>query len=465
MFSYKLLKYHKKLNDVGFTKRFYTKKNLLALTERGFFQDIFPDTAGPQMTKMFEKTPQTIYAGFDPTADSLHVGNLLVIMGLLHCQRAGHQPIALVGGATGLIGDPSGRKTERNQLHEKIVETNLKSIKQQLERIFQNHQECLWDDTKHKNPRFPLIIVNNADWYRNLNIIDFISNTGRHFRLGQMLSRSSVQSRLETEGGMSFTEFTYQTFQAYDWLHLLRAHNCRFQMGGSDQMGNLMSGHELISRAEKKKEVFGMTLPIVTNEEGDKFGKSAGNAVWLDADKTSAFSLYQFFVRMPDSEVEKLLKLFTFIPIKEIEYLMDEHRKEPEKRKAQTMLAEDVTLLVHGEKGLKQAETVTNALYNGNVEGLAELNPQEVQQTLGGATLVEILAEPEMTMIKMAMQAKCFPTEADATRIITAGGFYVNQKRTQNISEIVTSGTHVLKNGITLLRVGKRNFYIVRWLK
>lgn len=162
-----------------------------------------------------------------------------------------------------------------------------------------------------------------------------------------MLSRSSVQSRLETEGGMSFTEFTYQTFQAYDWLHLLRTHNCRFQMGGSDQMGNLMSGHELISRAEKK-DVFGLTLPIVTNEEGDKFGKSAGNAVWLDDNKTSSFSLYQFFVRMPDSEVEKLLKLFTFIPIKEIEFLMDEHRKEPEKRKAQTMLAEDVTLLVHG---------------------------------------------------------------------------------------------------------------------
>lgn len=162
-----------------------------------------------------------------------------------------------------------------------------------------------------------------------------------------MLSRSSVQSRLETEGGMSFTEFTYQTFQAYDWLHLLRTHNCRFQMGGSDQMGNLMSGHELISRAEKK-DVFGLTLPIVTNEEGDKFGKSAGNAVWLDENKTSSFSLYQFFVRMPDSEVEKLLKLFTFIPTKEIEFLMDEHRKEPEKRKAQTMLAEDVTLLVHG---------------------------------------------------------------------------------------------------------------------
>lgn len=192
-------------------------------------------------------------------------------------------------------------------------------------------------------------IVNNADWYKSLNIIDFIAHTGRHFRLGQMLSRSSVQSRMEAEGGMSFTEFTYQTFQAYDWLHLLRTYNCRFQLGGSDQMGNLMSGHELISRAEKK-EVFGLTLPIVTDEEGDKFGKSAGNAVWLDGAKTSAFSLYQFFVRRPDAEVEKLLKLYTFLPLTEIDLLMKEHLKEPEKRKAQTILAEDVTLLVHGGK-------------------------------------------------------------------------------------------------------------------
>lgn len=190
-------------------------------------------------------------------------------------------------------------------------------------------------------------MVNNADWYKNINLIDFIAHTGRHFRMGSMLSRSSVQSRLESDAGMSFTEFTYQIFQAYDWLHLHKAYNCNFQMGGSDQMGNLMSGHELISRVTHK-EVFGVTLPLVTTEEGDKFGKSAGNAVWLDGEKTSAFALYQFFVRRPDSEVEKLLKLFTFLSLKDIKQLMAEHEKEPEKRKAQTILAEDITLLVHG---------------------------------------------------------------------------------------------------------------------
>ncbi|XP_053963774.1 tyrosine--tRNA ligase, mitochondrial [Anastrepha ludens] len=445
-------------------KRNISYKNLLALKGRGFFQDIFPDTANDQMKALFTSGPQTIYAGFDPTADSLHVGNLLVIMGLLHCQRAGHNPIALVGGATGLIGDPSGRKTERNQMGEMEIETNLKSIKSQLERVFKNHQECLWNESKNKKHLPDLRVVNNADWYVNMNLVDFIANMGRHFRMGSMLSRSSVQTRLEAESGMSFTEFTYQIFQAYDWLHLCRTYDCRFQMGGSDQMGNLMTGHELISRVIKKT-VYGMTLPLVTNEEGDKFGKSAGNAIWLDAEKTSAFALYQFFVRMPDSEVEKLLHLFTFIPLPEVEQLMREHRREPEKRKAQTILAEDVTLLVHGEKGLKQAERITDALYKGSVDALGELNYEEVKSVFAGAKVVDILAEPGMSMLQLAMKAQCFITESDATRIITAGGFYVNQKRVQNIAEIITAGIHVLKNGLSLLRVGKRNFYIVRWLK
>ncbi|XP_037950735.1 tyrosine--tRNA ligase, mitochondrial-like [Teleopsis dalmanni] len=444
-------------------RKSFTNRNLLSLSNRGFFQDLFPDTAGPQMTKLFEKSPQTIYAGFDPTASSLHVGNLLVIMGLLHCQRAGHNPIALVGGATGLVGDPSGRKTERNQLGHTVIEENLQGITNQLKRIFQNHQDLLWDDKKHRQKLPELRVVNNAEWYANLNFVDFIANMGRHFRLGSMLSRSSVQTRLESEAGMSFTEFTYQIFQAYDWLHLCNNYNCRFQMGGSDQMGNLMTGHELISRTARK-EVFGMTLPIVSNEEGDKFGKSAGNAVWLDADKTSTFGLYQFFVRTPDSEVEKLLKLFTFLPLSDIEELMSNHRKEPEKRKAQTILAEDVTLLVHGESGLKQAERVTDALYKGNVEGLGELNYTEITQTFAGATLVDILPEPGMSILQLAMKAKCFPTESDAVRIITAGGFYINQKRTQNIAEVITHGIHVLKNNLSLLRVGKKNFYIIRWL-
>lgn len=339
----------------------------------------------------------------------------------------------------------------------------MSGIKGQLERIFKNHEECLWK--KGQGELKDLNIVNNIDWYKEFGIIDFIANMGRHFRMGSMLSRSSVQSRLHSDTGMSFTEFTYQIFQAYDWLHLFKNHDCRFQLGGSDQMGNLMSGHELISRVDTRCNVFGITLPIITTEEGDKFGKSAGNAVWLDDEKTSPFAFYQFFVRTPDSEVEKLLKLFTFLPLKHINQLVEEHKRVPELREAQKTLAEEVTLLVHGKQGLKTAERVTNALYKGSIDALGELNYKDVKQTFTGATIVEILAEPGISVLDLAMKAKCFPTQNDAMRIISAGGFYVNQKRAQNIAEVITQGIHILKNGLTLLRVGKKNFYIIKWMQ
>lgn len=328
----------------------------------------------------------------------------------------------------------------------------------------------------------PLKILNNEDWYRNQNLVEFISTYGRNFRIGQMISRTSVQSRLQSESGMSFTEFTYQIFQAYDWYHLYKNHGCKFQLGGSDQTGNIMTGHEFISRMEKKP-VFGLTLPLVTTEEGDKFGKSAGNAIWLNESKTSPFAMYQFFIRTPDSEVERLLKLFTFLPVEEINLLVEKHKQVPELREAQKKLAQHVTLLVHGASGLETAENVTNALYNGSVEALGNLSTEDVRKTFAGATFTEILAETGLTLLDVAMKVKCFPTEckqfyeylscnmihfnfvfiADAMRIITAGGFYVNQSRATNTSEVISPGVHILKNGITLLRVGKKNYYIVQW--
>lgn len=433
------------------------------------------------MRKLFNQRPQSVYAGFDPTADSLHVGNLLVIVGLLHCQRGGHQPIALLGGATGMIGDPSGRTTERTtQLrNDEQLRHNLDSIRRQIERVFDNHREFVWQPQaqakKQKQVDLkPVQIVNNADWYAGLGLVDFVATTGRHFRMGSMLSRSSVQSRLAAasnaataaaaaNSGMSFTEFTYQIFQAYDWLHLHREHDCAFQLGGSDQMGNLMSGHELISRVTGKP-VYGLTLPIITNEEGDKFGKSAGNAVWLAEERTSAFALYQFFVRRTDAEVEKLLRLLTFVPTAEVDALMAEHRAKPEVRGAQRRLASEVTLLLHGRDGLQRAESVTAALYEGSVEALAQLTSADIRESFGGATVCDVVYEPGMTLLELAMRAKCFPTEADATRIMAAGGFYVNQERSRNIAEVITSTVHVLRNGLTLLRVGKRNYYLINWV-
>lgn len=292
-----------------------------------------------------------------------------------------------------------------------MVNHNLACIGSQIAHIFENHQQFLWEKRGHSGALKPVAVVNNADWYRELNFVQFISSVGRHFRMGSMLSRASVQSRLQSEGGMSFTEFTYQIFQAYDWLHLLKEHTCRFQLGGSDQMGNIMSGHELISRVERK-DVYGITLPLITNEEGDKFGKSAGNAVWLSGDKTSPYALYQFFVRTPDTEVEKLLKLLTFLSLDEIRSVMARHQRTPELWEAQKRLAQELTLLVHGKTGLKKAEDISSALYSGNVEALGELEVKDIRQTFGGAPVVEILPEPGMTVLQVALRAKCFPTES-----------------------------------------------------
>ncbi|XP_053682267.1 tyrosine--tRNA ligase, mitochondrial [Sabethes cyaneus] len=445
-------------------RRYYTEGNILKLQDRGFFQDVFPAESIDKARSVLGASPQTIYAGFDPTADSLHVGNLLVLVGLLHSQRAGHQAIALLGGATGQIGDPSGRSTERKAMQLDTLSHNLDRIGAQIRRIFENHRRLLWEKRGQNASLKPVLVVNNAEWYRTLNFVEFVSTVGRHFRMGAMLSRASVQSRLQNENGMSFTEFTYQIFQAYDWVHLLRAHNCRFQLGGSDQMGNIMSGHELISRVERKAEVFGMTIPLITNEEGDKFGKSAGNAIWLTEEKTSPYALYQFFIRTPDSEVEKLLKLLTFLHLDEIRSIMARHRRTPELWEAQKRLAQELTLLVHGEEGLQQAENISAALYSGQVEALGELAVRDIAGTFGGAPLVEILPEPGITVLDVAMRAKCFPTEKDAVRIIQAGGFSINLNKAKNVSEVLTPGVHILKNNVSLLRVGKRNYYIVRWL-
>lgn len=297
------------------------------------------------MIDLFNKSSQYVYAGFDPTAESLHVGNLLVLMNLLHWQRGGHQVITILGGATGLIGDPSHRTSERAEMKQFLLNENLKSIQENIETLFENHSKYFWKgDLFHLKP---IIVLNNIDWYKNLNIIEFMKTIGKHFRIGTMMGRSSVESRLNSDSGMSFTEFTYSIFQAYDWLHLLQTYNCRFQVGGADQLGNIMSGHELISRTSKKN-VYGLTLPLITAEGGKKFGKSLGNAIWLSPKKSSSFQMYQYFVRSKDSDVEKFLKLFTFLPLGRIKEIMTEHVKQPEKREAQKILAENVTLLVHG---------------------------------------------------------------------------------------------------------------------
>ncbi|XP_063240808.1 tyrosine--tRNA ligase, mitochondrial isoform X1 [Bacillus rossius redtenbacheri] len=413
-----------------------------------------------EIVDLLKRGDQCVYAGFDPTADSLHVGNLLVLVNLLHWQRAGHRVVVLLGGATGLIGDPSGRSSARPALSEEEVERNTRAIRDNVERIFSNHRRFLWTP----NVDLPEVrFVNNLEWYGSLSAVRLVATAGRHARMAAMLSRHSVQARLSSEAGMSFAEFCYQLFQAYDWLELARRWGCRFQVGGSDQMGNMVSGHDLVSRVAGTP-VYALTVPLVTTEAGDKFGKSAGNAVWLDPGRTSPFELYQFLVRVRDSDVERMLKLFTFKPLASVAALMELHQAQPEQRTAQKRLAEQVTLLVHGEEGLRSAREVSAALYEGSLEALARLSTAAMGQVLRGAELRELPLRAGATVLDVAMQARCFPSEGDARRIIGAGGFYVNHQRACNTEEVLSRAAHVLPNNVTLLRVGKKNYYIVKWL-
>ena len=326
------------------------------LKRRGMINDFIGNNL-----EEYLKTPRVVYCGFDPTASGLHIGNFLQIMALAKFQREGHKPIVLVGGGTGMIGDPSGRSKERNLLEQEKIRENSEGIKSELSRYL-SFEEGLPNGAK---------MVNNFDWYKDYNILEFIRDVGKYFRVSNMLSKESVRSRMSSNEGISFTEFTYQIFQAYDFYHLWKTEGCTLQIGGSDQLGNILAGCELVRKIQNeesdKEIVFGITLPLVTNENGEKLGKSAGNAVWLDEEKTSNFQLYQYFFRTSDSMVEKYLHFFTFLTLDQIENVMKKHRESPEDHHAQKILSEEVTKFLRGEDSLKKANLCTQFLY-GNLK-------------------------------------------------------------------------------------------------
>lgn len=427
------------------------------LDNRGILQEIHPDDSS-ELVQLLKSNNQTVYAGFDPTADSLHIGNLLVIIALLHWQKAGHNIIAVVGDSTAQIGDPSGKTREREVLGNESIKLNSESIRESLQRIFDNYRRYFC-----KKNIIPARIINNSTWYKNEDVTDFLSRVGRKLRVGQMLSRKSIKTRLENSEGMNFAEFTYQVFQSYDWLYLFDKYNCRFQIGGSDQLANIDLGHDLLKRS-RNINGYGLTVPLITTESGGKFGKSEGNAVWLNENKTSAFDFYQFFMRVPDTSIQRFLKLFSFYSLPEIETIMQKHMEKPENWYAQRRLAENVTLLIHGETGLRLAKLATDALYNNSFKSLNEMNESEIRTIFKQVPTIELLLEPGITLVDLAMKAKCFPTLNDANRIITAGGMYVNNQKVTTPNYAIVDGQHILNNGLTLLRIGKRNYYIVKWL-
>ncbi|CAJ1056203.1 tyrosine--tRNA ligase%2C mitochondrial [Xyrichtys novacula] len=434
---------------------------LFSLNKRGILKESFPENAAQdQLPQLLRSDTQTVYCGFDPTADSLHVGNLLAIIGLLHFRNAGHHVLAVLGGATAQIGDPSGKTTERERLSSETAEENTRSIRESLQRIFTNHELYFHDGSKKLGT---YTVVNNLSWYKDWRVVDFLSKAGRHFRMGTMLSRHSVQSRLKSPDGMSLTEFTYQVFQAYDFHHLNQVYGCKIQLGGTDQLGNLMSGHDYIHKVSGE-EVYGLTIPLVTSSVGDKLGKTAGNAVWLNRDKTSPFELYQFFLRQPDASVERFLKLFTFMPLAEIESLMEQQRQDPSKRLAHKRLAAEVTKLVHGKEGLESAKRCTKALYHSSVEALEEMSDEELQELFKEAAFHELLLEPGTTVIDACRKVNAIPEGPKGYRMVSEGAVWINHKQTENPEQVLIPKLHILANGLTLLRVGKRNFCIIKWL-
>uniref|UniRef100_A0A8C1IHU7 Tyrosine--tRNA ligase n=1 Tax=Cyprinus carpio TaxID=7962 RepID=A0A8C1IHU7_CYPCA len=380
---------------------------------------------------------------------ALHAGNLLAIIGLLHFRAAGHDIIALLGGATAQIGDPSGRSAERERL----------SPAANSHRIFSHHELHFCPDSSRLGR---LAVLNNRSWYKDWSVLEFFSEVGRSFRMGTMLSRHSVQARLKGAEGMSFTEFSYQIFQAFDFYRLHQLHGCRIQLGGTDQLGNIMSGHELIHR-KTGEEVYGLTVPLVTTSMGDKLGKTAGNAVWLNRDKTSPFEFYQYFLRLPDNSVERYLKLFTFLSLAEVEKVMEQQKQDPGKRIAHKRLAAEVTELVHGKEGLESARRCTNALYHSNIQALEQMSDTELQELFREAPFHEVFLDPGTTVLDACRRAQAIPEGPRGYQMIKDGGFWINHQRAANPEQVLVLGQHILSNGLSLIRVGKRNFYILKW--
>ncbi|QGQ47538.1 tyrosine--tRNA ligase [Metabacillus sediminilitoris] len=397
------------------------------------------------LTKILEEEKIKLYAGFDPTADSLHIGHLLPILTLKRFQLHGHHPIALVGGATGLIGDPSGKKAERTLNTADIVQEWSNRIKGQLSRFLDFDAEVN-----------PAIIANNFDWIGSLDVISFLRDVGKNFGINYMLAKDSVKTRIDS--GISFTEFSYMILQSFDFLKLYQNNGCKLQIGGSDQWGNITSGLELIRKSEENSKAYGLTIPLVTKADGTKFGKTEGGAIWLDRDKTSPYEFYQFWINTDDRDVIKYLKYFTFLSQQEIEQFEQEVSSAPEKRLAQKALAEEMTKLVHGEESLQQAIKITAALFSGDIK---ELTGNEILEGFKDVPSTKI-EEAEIGLIDLLIQAKIAPSKRQAREDITNGAIYINGERVQDLEKVIANQDKI-DGQFTVIRRGKKKYFLIRF--
>jgi len=404
----------------------------------------------PELETVLAKAKITLYCGFDPTADSLHIGSLLPIMGLAHFQRAGHRPIPLVGGGTGLIGDPSFKAQERAMLTREQVDLNAEGIRRQLAHFLSFEGDNA------------AAMMNNADWLCALPLIDFLRDVGKHFSVNVMLNRDSVKNRLtDRDHGISFTEFSYSLLQAYDFMHLYRTRECRLQIGGSDQWGNIVAGMDL-SRRLCGAETFGMTFPLVTKADGTKFGKSEGGNIWLDPERTSPYAFYQFWINQADADAGAYLRYFTFLTRGEIEDLDRLTREEPHKRAAQRRLAEEVTRLVHGEEALQGAQRAAEAMFGGDLSGLDERTLLEIFHDVPSTTLPKDLLGAGRTLLDMLAEAGVFPSKGEGRRMIRNGGLYLNSRRV-DAEDAKLDADSLLTPALAVVRTGKKNYHLLRF--
>ncbi len=423
------------------------------LTWRGMVHDIMPGTE-----EQLNKEITSAYIGFDPTADSLHIGSLVPIILLMHLERAGHKPYALIGGATGMIGDPSGKSDERNLLDEETLNKNVAGIKNVLSRFL---------DFNSSNENAP-VLVNNYDWMKNFSFIDFARDVGKRITVNYMMAKDSVKKRLsaESSSGMSFTEFTYQLIQGYDFYHLYKEHNCLLQMGGSDQWGNITTGTELVRRmGGENAKAYAMTCPLITKADGTKFGKTEGGNVWLTKDRTSPYKFYQFWLNTSDEDVKKFIKIYTFLSKEEIDTLIGEHDEAPHMRVLQKRLADEVTTLVHGIEELEKAKKATQILFGkSSSEDLKTLDSETFLAVFDGVPQAEISRveiEEGLDMIgALAAKTNFLKSNGDAKRELKQNSISVNKEKVKE--DFIINQDNLINNEFVLLQKGKKNYFIIR---
>lgn len=405
---------------------------------------IYQQTDESGIENILNKEQVTLYCGADPTADSLHIGHLLPFLTLRRFQEHGHRPLVLIGGGTGMIGDPSGKSEERTLQTEAQVETNVQGINKQMHKIFE------FDTEKGAK------LVNNKDWLGQISLIDFLRDYGKHVGVNYMLGKDSIQTRLEH--GISYTEFTYTILQAIDFGHLNRTYNCKVQVGGSDQWGNITSGIELMRRMYGQTEAYGLTIPLVVKSDGKKFGKTEGGAVWLDAAKTSPYEFYQFWINTTDDDVIKFLKYFTFLEQEEIEALEKSLNEAPHLREAQKALAENVTRFIHGQDALDDAIRISQALFAGNLQSLSA---SELKEGFKDVPQVELSSETR-NIVEVIVETGISSSKRQAREDVNNGAIYINGIRQQDVNYELTSEDKI-ENEFTIIRRGKKKYFMVNY--